>query len=149
MNGISRSLVGLTALTLCAGTAAAQAGSGGPAPGTADAAKAVAATNETREEFNRAAGRSNRRAPAPAAADKAVAAKPADIVAGSALSDSKGEPIGTVESVDAQGAVVASGTTRIRVPLESFGKNKNGLLLGITKAEFEAAVAKATAKPQG
>jgi hypothetical protein len=90
----------------------------------------------------------SKRAPK-AKAEVAKPAAPAEIVAGSPLSDSKGQPIGTVESVDAQGAIVASGTTRIRVPLESFGKNSKGLLLGITKAEFESLVAKATAQPQG
>ncbi len=152
MNGTARTLAAIAALTLGAGTAAAQAGSGGPAPGSTDAKQAASGTRETREDFNRAAGNLNKRKAATAAPqqeDKAVAAAPADVVAGSALSDSKGEPIGTIESVDAEGAVVASGTTRIRVPLNSFGKNKKGLLLGITKADFEAAVAKATTKPQG
>ena len=149
MSGTVRTFVAMAALTLGTGTALAQAGSAGPMPGATDATKAASGTREAREEFNRAAGHSNKRAAEAAArGDKAVAATAADITAGSALGDLKGEPIGTVESVDAEGAVVASGTTRIRVPLESFGKNKNGLLLGITKAEFDAAVAKAT-KPQG
>lgn len=116
--------------------------------GSTDSVKATANTRETREEYNRAAGRVAKRT-TKAKAEVAKPAAPAEIVAGSQLSDSKGEPIGTVESVDAQGAIVASGKTRIRVPLESFGKNSQGLLLGITKAEFEAAVAKATAQPQG
>ena len=149
MTGTARILMALAATTFLSGTALAQDGKRGPGPGTVDATKATAATREEREEFNRTAGRHNKKAPKPQA-DVAKPATAADIVAGSQLSDSKGEPIGTIESVDAEGAVVASGTTRIRVPLESFGKNSKGLLLGITKGEFDALVAKATAaKPQG
>jgi hypothetical protein len=149
MNGFARNLAAIAALTLGAGTAAAQVGAG-PAPGAVDASKAVSGSRETREDFNRAAANLNKpKAKASTKEDRAVAATAADLVAGSPLRDSKGEPIGTVESVDAEGAVVASGTTRIRVPLNSFGKNKDGLMLGITKADFDAAVAKATAKPQG
>lgn len=67
----------------------------------------------------------------------------AEIVAGSAVSDSTGVAIGTIESVGADGAVVASGTTRVRVPLDAFGINRHGLLLGITKAQFDDAAARA------
>ena len=150
MGGTFRIFVALTAVSLGAGTALAQAGSSGPAPGSKDAKAAASESRETREDFNRAAGSvSKKKGEKGARADAAVAATAADIVAGSALSDSKGDPIGTIESVDAEGAVVASGATRVRVPLEAFGKNKNGLLLGITKAEFDAAAAQATAQPAG
>jgi len=147
MNGIVRSLLAVAGFSLSAGAAFAQAGSAGPAPGAVDATKAASGARETREDYNRAAGNLNNRKSTPKG-DRAVPAAPADIVAGSALTDSKGQPIGTVESVDAEGAVVASGTSRIRLRLDAFGKNKNGLLLGITKAEFDAAVAKVT-QPQG
>jgi hypothetical protein len=80
---------------------------------------------------------------------RAVAAKPSDVVAGREVRDSRGVLVGTVESVDAQGAVVAAGAGRVMVPLEAFGVNKYGLILEVTKAEFETLVANATAGPAG
>ena len=141
-------IMALAASTLMSSTALAQAGSSGPVAGAADATKVTAANRENREEFNRAAGRANKKT----ARVKAEIVKPAtaaDIIAGSEIRDTQGEVIGAVESVDAEGAIVANGATRIRVPLEGFGKNSKGLVLNMTKAQFEAAVAQATAKPQG
>ena len=67
----------------------------------------------------------------------------ADIKAGSALRDKDGVKIGTVDTVDADGAVVNTGQTKIKVPLTAFGKDDQGLLLGITAARFNELVAKA------
>ena len=72
---------------------------------------------------------------------KAVPAMAADIKAGSPLRDSKGAPIGTVQSVDADGVVVDTGQTKIKVPVVAFGKDDAGLLLGITAARFSELVA--------
>lgn len=84
-------------------------------------------------------------APAAAASDNAptAAATQADIKAGVEVFDNAGVTVGTVQSVTATGAVVASGKLRAEVPAASFAKNAKGLVIGITKAEFEAAVAKA------
>jgi hypothetical protein len=80
---------------------------------------------------------------------KAVPAVAADIRAGSQLRDSKGVPIGMVQSVDADGVVVDTGQTKIKVPLVAFGKDDAGLLLGITAAKFSELVAGAkSSKPQ-
>jgi hypothetical protein len=136
-----RSLICLAAFAAGSGTALAQAT---PVPGSVDATKASANTREEREEFNRAAGRLNRRA-----LKQAVPATAADIKSGLAVHDSKGYLIGNIEAVEADGAIVASPQFRVRVPLEGFGKNKAGLILGMTKAEFEAAAAAVTAKPAG
>ena len=78
---------------------------------------------------------------------RARPATPAEIVAGSALADSAGTLIGTVESVTADGAIVVSGAARVMVPLEAFGIDGGRLLLGITKGEFDAAAAGAIAQP--
>lgn len=72
---------------------------------------------------------------------RARPANPEEIVAGTALADSAGAPIGIVESVTADGAIVASGAVRVMVPLDAFGIDGDQLLLGITRAEFEAAAA--------
>lgn len=72
-----------------------------------------------------------------------AAATQADIKAGVEVFDNAGVTVGTVQSVTATGAVVASGKLRAEVPTASFAKNAKGLVIGITKAEFEAAVSKA------
>lgn len=77
------------------------------------------------------------------------AAAASDIVAGSEVRDKRGKVVGTVETVDADGAVVATAAGKVKVPLDAFGKNRKGLLIGITKAEFDAAVAEAVAQPAG
>jgi hypothetical protein len=80
---------------------------------------------------------------------RSVAAKASDIVAGREVRDSKGVPVGSIESVALDGAVVATGTGRVMVPLEAFGKNRQGLVLSVTKAEFDTMVASASAQPAG
>lgn len=72
-----------------------------------------------------------------------AAATQADLTAGATVYDNAGATVGTIQSVTATGAVVASGKLRAEVPTASFAKNAKGLVIGITKAEFEAAVAKA------
>jgi hypothetical protein len=80
-------------------------------------------------------------------ADRARPATAADVSAGAAVSDTAGVQLGTIESVDAEGAVVATAAGRARVPVEAFGKNSHGLLLQTTKAQFEVTVASANATP--
>lgn len=80
---------------------------------------------------------------APAATGAVSAATQADLKAGATVYDSSGATLGTIQSVTANGAVVASGTLRAEVPTASFAKNAQGLVIGLTKAEFEAAVNKA------
>jgi hypothetical protein len=80
---------------------------------------------------------------------EAVPATPADVVAQAVVSDKAGQTIGTIESVDADGAVVATLAGKVKVPLDAFGKNGKGLLIAMTKKDFEALVAKANAIPAG
>lgn len=75
---------------------------------------------------------------------RGVAATAADIIPGNGVNDSRGKPVGTIESVASDGAVVVTGAGKVMVPLDAFGKNKKGLMLAVTKAEFDAAVASAT-----
>ncbi|MEO7690081.1 MAG: hypothetical protein ABIS51_12425 [Sphingomonas sp.] len=78
---------------------------------------------------------------------KAVAAKPSDVTVGSKVADIKGIPVGTIESVDADGAVVVTETGKVKLGLDTLGKNQDGLLVSVTKAQFDAAVQAAVAKP--
>jgi hypothetical protein len=67
----------------------------------------------------------------------------ADVRAGAQVHDQTGGLVGTVESADANGAVVATGTVRARLPISSFARNDQGLVIGMTKAQLEAAAAQA------
>jgi hypothetical protein len=147
MHATLRTIIASTALILGSGGVLAQAV---PVPGSVDSSKATAASRSDQEEFNRAAGRvdhkQNRKR---VKRERAVPATAADVVPGLRISDSKGQFLGTVDAVDADGVVVATAAGRIRVQLEAFGKNSKGLVMSITKSEFDALVANATAKPQG
>lgn len=78
-------------------------------------------------------------------AGQRVPAEAADIVAGRDVRDKRGKGIGLVESVEPDGAVVATEVGRVKVPLEAFGKDGKGLMLDLTKGEFDKLVAEATA----
>ena len=134
----SKCLVGLA--LGAASAAGAQTAVTAQTPGTVDPVKATNAQQAERAAYNSTIGQLNPRgvkgAPVPAAA--------ADVVPGRALRDIKGEPIARVDSVDAQGVIVAAGSTRVRLPLNAFGKDEMGLLLGITADKFRALVVKAT-----
>jgi hypothetical protein len=76
--------------------------------------------------------------------DAARPAAAADLIVGAAIADIKGVEIGYVKSVDPAGVVVATGAGPVRVPAEAFGKNKKGLLIGMSKADFDKLVANAS-----
>ena len=58
---------------------------------------------------------------------------------GVSVFDSKGDLIGTIDSVSGDKAVVSTGKVKAEVPISSFAKNDKGLVLAMTKAEIEAA----------
>jgi hypothetical protein len=78
-----------------------------------------------------------------AQANQVAAATEADAKAGAQVFDQKGGLVGTVDSVSAKGVVVNTGKAKAEIPLASFGKNDKGLVMSMTKAELEAASAKA------
>ncbi len=103
-------------------------------------------TNNNREQnagYNRVIGTLDPQAKEQPAGlkGKAVPAKAEDLKAGGLLRDKDGQPIGAIASVDAEGVIVDTGTTKIRVPVEAFGKDDSGLLLGISKAQFAELIA--------
>ena len=80
-----------------------------------------------------------------AAAQGATAqAVAADVTAGAAVSDTSGGAVGRIASVANGNATVDTGTVKAAIPIASFAKGQNGLVLGMTKAELEAAAAKAS-----
>lgn len=80
---------------------------------------------------------------------RAVAAAAADVRVQALVRDSRGVAVGTIEAVDPDGAVVAAQSGRVKVPLDAFGKDPDGLVLGITKKAFERLVVSANARPGG
>lgn len=83
--------------------------------------------------------------PAPAAAAApATAPAAANVTAGATVVDTTGAPVGTIESVSGDNAVLSTGTVKAAIPVASFAKGANGLVIGITKADLEAKVQAAT-----
>jgi hypothetical protein len=70
-----------------------------------------------------------------------VAAAAADLVAGAPVRDKEGVQVATVERLEDDGAVLRTADRLAKLPVNAFGKDDNGLLLGITGAEFQAAIA--------
>jgi hypothetical protein len=112
-------------------------------PGAERTAPPAAAPDATAPDATTAATPSGPAATASADATATAAATRADLKTGAAVFDSAGATVGTIQSVTATGAVVASGKLRAEIPAASFAKNSRGLVIGITKAEFEAAVTRA------
>lgn len=82
----------------------------------------------------------------PAATASSTASAP-NVTVGASVVDTKGQPVGTIESVNGANAVLSTGTAKASIPTSSFAKGPNGLVIGISKADLEAQVAQAT-KPQ-
>jgi preprotein translocase subunit YajC len=82
--------------------------------------------------------------PAPSAAAPAAAAP--TVAAGAQVADASGGAVGTIESVSGPNAVLSTGTAKATLPLTAFAQGPNGLVIGMTKADVEAAVAMATGK---
>jgi hypothetical protein len=81
-----------------------------------------------------------------AAIDKLGPARPArknELTAGAIVNDKTGAAIARIDSLDPDGVVVSMGAAKVKVPAEAFGHNKAGLLLDMTKAQFEQVVAQA------
>ena len=83
----------------------------------------------------------------PPATTSAPASAAASVTVGASVVDTKGQSVGTIESVNGANAVLSTGTAKASIPVSSFAKGPNGLVIGISKADLEAQVAQAT-KPQ-
>ena len=68
-----------------------------------------------------------------------TAATSADVQAGAQVRDQNGAPVGTIESVDGEAAVLSTGAVRAEIPISSFGKDSQGLVIAMTRAQIEAA----------
>jgi hypothetical protein len=125
-------------------------GPSGPVPGSGDSAKITQGNEQNNASYNQLIGAADAKSsvktePKGQAHHAAVAATAADIKAGASLRDIKGVAVGTIVSVDGDQAVVDTGKTKIGVPLIAFGKDDQGLLLGMTADKFNELIAKAQA----
>ena len=87
-------------------------------------------------------------APQPAAGAAAPAAAAPNVAVGAQVSDAQGGAVGTIESVSGTGAVLSTGSAKATLPLTAFAQGPNGLVIGMTKTDLEAAIAKASGGPQ-
>jgi rRNA processing protein Gar1 len=81
------------------------------------------------------------------AAAGAKAQQKAAVTQGATVVDSAGEQIGKVSSVDAQYAVVDMASAQVKLPLTAFAVKDSGLMVGMTKAQLEAAASAAATAP--
>jgi len=72
----------------------------------------------------------------------------ASLKPGTAVSDQHGGVVGTIEAVDAETVTVATGTTKAKLPKNAIAQGANGAVIGMTKAQLEAA-AKGASAPAG
>jgi hypothetical protein len=70
-------------------------------------------------------------------------AKAAELVVGATINDKTGLAIAKIDKVDPDGIIIAAGTAKVKVPTDAFGHNNGGLLLDMTKAQFDQVVAQA------
>jgi hypothetical protein len=76
---------------------------------------------------------------ATAQADQPVAVAKADVRTGATVLGSDGAAVGKIESVLADAAVVSTGKAKAQIPFTSFGKTDKGLVIAMSKSQFEAA----------
>jgi hypothetical protein len=71
--------------------------------------------------------------------DQPVAVSKADVRTGATVRGSDGSAVGKIESVSADAAVVSTGKAKAQIPFTSFGKTDKGLVIAMSKSQFEAA----------
>lgn len=83
----------------------------------------------------------------------AAAASAGALSAGAKVVDTSGGPVGTIESIDGDYAVLATTKSKVRLPKTSFAMGPNGPVIAMTAAQVDAAAAQsapaqtAAAKP--
>lgn len=82
---------------------------------------------------------------ASAASAQAPAPAAAQVAAGATVYDTSGGTLGTIASVAGTDAIIDTGTSKLAIPLASFGAGANGPVLAATKAQLDGAAAEAAA----
>ena len=138
-------IAGLGLLMLGSEQAFAQAGPAMPGPIGPNANASASGGREQSESFTHVMNNLDRghKTVTNGAVRKVTAA---DIAVGATLRDVNGQPIGKIDTVAADGVIVDTGQSKIKVPLTAFGMDNNGLVLGITSTKFAELIAKAHAE---
>ena len=76
----------------------------------------------------------------------AIAAAPTGVIKGATVYDGTGAVVGTIDSVTETAAVVSTGSTRVTLGFGSFAPSDKGPVIGMTRAQLEAAAANALAQ---
>jgi len=109
----------------------------------ADAGQVAGTVADTVNKAVDAAGETAATAQAAVDPGPVVPATAADVKADVKVYDPKGGLVGSVEEVNAEGAIVATGKSRVQLPTASFGKNNLGLVISVTRDELDAQAAAA------
>lgn len=72
--------------------------------------------------------------------DAARPAKPNELSAGAKVNDKSGVQIATIDKIETDGIILSDGGAKVKVPVDAFGHNKAGLLLDMTKLQFDKIV---------
>lgn len=75
----------------------------------------------------------------------AAIAAVAGIKAGATVNDTSGNPVGTIESVNGDLAVVSTGANKVSLPLSAFGQGEKGPIIAMSKTQLDAAASGAKA----
>lgn len=94
------------------------------------------------------AGTAHAQTAAPAAGAPTTATTESKVAAGATVTDTTGATVGSIKSVEGGFAVLSTGTVEVRLPLTSFANGASGPVIGMTKAQVEAAASGATADRQ-
>lgn len=82
----------------------------------------------------------------PAASQTAPAAESAAVTAGATVYGPDGQPVGTIDSINGQNAVLNTGTLTATLPFSAFGTSDKGPTITLAKADLEAAITAANQK---
>jgi hypothetical protein len=107
--------------------------------------KAGLVLGTTAAKFNDIVAKAHAQAAAstPPAKPEPRPATAADISAGAQLRDVNGQALGKITAVAADGATLDTGQTKIKLPLDAFGVDSSGLVLGITAQKLNEIIAQA------
>lgn len=83
----------------------------------------------------------------PAAAAAPAASSAATLAAGAKVVDTSGGPVGSIDSIDGDYAVLATTKSKVRLPKTSFAMGPNGPVIAMTAAQIDAAAAQAAPAP--
>ena len=138
---------GLGLLVLGSGTAFAQAAPAVAGPLGPNASDSAAGSREQSQSFTHVMNNLDRQPANSKSSGNAVRKVVAsEITVGASVRDVNGQPIGKVASVDADGVVLDTGQSKVKIPVVAFGKDNSGLVIGITAQKFAELVAKAHAQ---